>query len=334
MAARTVAARTAKIGGVRPEHSYGVDDISTQRRVTQPRSSRAKNPANILTVTVDPALLRERLAALNLRRQAQGCSLTALAHALGVSRSTLTRVLQGQPVRHGPAREFNTLEGLQRIEIALDLFARATTPARPRTPGNQLKSQAPKPTRSGAKNATLRSDRTSIATSPTTLDSRQEVAHAATAVIQEAPQIRVLIVEDDAPTVDLYRLVLAEERAIHYRMDVARTAQECLKRLRGAQSYDILLMDLGVSDMHAENDEESLLATFERQPQLLPQRILVVSGISPYRLQLKRTRLAALGVAFMPKPFDVDDLLLALRSLVITAGEPAQGLSFFALPED
>lgn len=327
--------------GTRPQDGFGnrIDDIATQRRATQSRSPRATHPTNTLTVMVDPELLRERLVALNVRRQTQGCSLTALAHALGVSRSTLTRVLQGQAIRHGPAREFNTLEGLQRIEIALDLFARATSArqqgaARPKASRNQSDQEAPKPTRATTKHAATRSDRVSAATSDTALDMRQGPSSAATAVIQEEPEIRVLVVEDDAPTVELYRLVLAEERAIHYSIDVARTAQECLKRLRGEQSYDVLLMDLGVSDMGAESEEESLLATFERQPQLLPQRILVVSGISPYRLQLKRKRLAALGAAFMPKPFDVDDLLLALRSLVIAASEPAQGLSFFAASED
>jgi len=128
--------------------------------------------------------------------------------------------------------------------------------------------------------------------------------------------------------------VLAEEHAIHYIVDVARTAQECLERLHGMQTYDVLLRDLGVADMHGESDEKSLLATFERLPHMLPRHILVVSGISPYQLRLERDRLASLGAAFMSKPSDVDDLLVALRSLVGAAGEPAQHLSFFAAPKD
>lgn len=342
--ARTAATKTAKFNGARPDDTYPRDIASTQRRSTPSRTTRANNPAQVLAIAVDPELVRERLAALNVRRQAQGCTMMALAHALGISRSTLARVPQGQQIRRGQAREFTTLEGLQRIEIALNLFARAAamrqrgsaTPAPARKRSAQPTPQAMKVVKSvvdATNKAGPRSGRVGT-TSVGMQEDRQLLAPTTAIALQEGPAVRVLVVEDDAPTVDLYRLVLAEEHAIRYSMDVARTAQECLERLRGAQPYDVLLMDLGVSDMHAETDEESLLATFERLPQILPQRILVVSGISPYRLRLKRGRLAALGAAFMPKPFDVDDLLLALRSLVISASEPTQGLSFFAAPED
>ncbi len=341
--ARGAAGRAAKVKSTYQDNTYRSDGPLAARRQVRPRGTRGNTPTNPLAIELEPEILRERLALLERRRQAQGCTVVALARALGISRSTLARMLRGQQVRRGRAREFMTAEGLQRIEIALNLFARAAArqrvspgpirASRGRAVDSAHSSNALALVRRPASNAGEKKIRAS-ARPDTALEVRPAFAAPAALALAAAPEVRVLVVEDDAPTVELYRLVLAEERAIRYSVDVARTAQECLERLRGARPYDVLLMDLGVADAHGESDEKSLLATFARQPRMLPGRILVVSGISPYRLQLKRTTLAALGAAFMPKPFDVDDLLIALRSLVMPDSEPAQGLSFFAAPKE
>ncbi len=142
---------------------------------------------------------------------------------------------------------------------------------------------------------------------------------------------RLLIAEDDPATVGLYRMVLQEEEALHYDATFVSTPAECLKALagQGHTPYDVLLMDLGLADLRPGEQHVSILEQLCAEPALRSRRLLVVSGISPYALQGKREVLTTLEAAFLPKPFDIDELLIAVRSLCEVGEPPASCLSYF-----
>lgn len=251
-----------------------------------------------------------RLSELDRQRRALRYSQVELARALGVSAHSLGRVLRGEPVRRGPGRTLCTPEGIQRIEIALHLYARSARKAHQRAPRAERhpRTTVPAPTVPTAPSRAVSGADTVVpsrsARMPIPVDARRPV--------------RLLIVEDDLATVELYRLVLAEEHEVEYQVDIARTAVECLERLEATYErdpYDILLMDFGVADVRSGLGHTSLLARFERTPALLPRSVLVVSGISPYHYQLKREQMLSIGAAFVAKPFDIDELLQTLRAL-------------------
>ncbi len=250
------------------------------------------------------------IARLNALRRRLHCSQYQLAQMIGVSQSSLSRLfrLPQLPGSHFLA----TSEGLSRIELALGMLP-MTFPAR-RKPGGQYKARpgaapaAPSPGESDAHG-----------NSGTTERSEPAETAALPPVDAERPIYRLLIAEDDRETVELYTILFTEEeQRLRYDITVATTATECLQRLRTAEhrsAYDLLVMDLDLGD-HPDASGRSLLGYLRRRPRWIPPHLLVVSGLSPHVLRSKLVDMARLNAAYLPKPFDIEELLDSVYALV------------------
>ena len=272
------------------------------------------------------AALRADARALDTRRQALGCTLVALAQRIGVSATTVGRMLRDSATTtpaDDPGRR-RLRQRLAALRLALDALQTQPTPTIP-----------------------LRH-----ATRPRQPRATAKIASVAVAALPQAPTYRVLIVEDDPDVVAIYRLTLAEaanddaERAARYDVTVVATAAACLAALHAAQAearpYDLLLMDLSLRDMrvgqsHAGDKnpgkavavDPDLLTALTRLSALLPRRRLVVSGIAPYHLKRVRHELASLGAAYLPKPFDIETLLATVHALCADDKTRTLSLTYF-----
>lgn len=127
--------------------------------------------------------------------------------------------------------------------------------------------------------------------------------------VTEAAQKEVLVVEDDIAIRRLVTMVLKREGFV---VDAAADGVEAVLKL-GIREYDVIVLDLMMPNL----DGFTFLATMhENQPALL-QKIIVTSAASPAVI---RARLTNQPFALLPKPFDIGDLLAAVRSCVASAG--------------
>jgi CheY-like chemotaxis protein len=258
--------------------------------------------------------LAQRFLRIEERRRQIGCTQEQLARAVGVSRSTLARMLSSERVLAREANMMAVLEGLRRIELALSVLARASAPAAAVVPDRRAAKA-----RAGVASATAPATRaTAVHGWPMDLAGLERPT-AQSATTGSLPRTcRLLVAEDDVATMELYRQVLAEESELTYQITVAGTARECLDRLEatGSQApYDLLLMDLGLADVRTGSPRDGLLGQLVRHRKLLPRRVLIVSGISPQQLAAQRAAMAAIRAAYLSKPFDVDELLALVRGL-------------------
>ena len=215
-----------------------------------------------------------------------------------------------------------TRDGVRRIELALRLLARDGGVRRSASASGGSAAQ-PRPP---AAAQPARTD-TAVVTKPTFALRESE----------RVESFRVLIAEDEADILELYRMVLTDEDSqpsgLHYAITMTRTAGDCLEVLRAAAAsgarIDLLVMDLGIGDMRRGTGEGTLLVQLRAQPDLLPRRILVVSGISSYLLARREDDLAALGAAFLPKPFNIDTLAAAVAWLCMPGSPQMDGLRYF-----
>lgn len=253
------------------------------------------------------------IARLNALRRRLHCSQSQLAQMIGVSQSSLSRLfrLPQLPGSHFLA----TSEGLSRIELALGMFP-MTFPAR-RQPRGQYKEHKGRPGTAPAASSPGESD--AHGTGGTTEISEPAETAALPAVDVERPVYRLLIAEDDRETVELYTILFTEEeKRLRYDVTVATTTSECLQRLRTGEhrgAYDLLVMDLDLGD-HPDASGKSLLGHLRRRPRWIPPHLLVVSGLSPHVLRSKLGDLARLNAAYLPKPFDIEELLDSVYALV------------------
>jgi CheY-like chemotaxis protein len=132
----------------------------------------------------------------------------------------------------------------------------------------------------------------------------------------------MLIAEDDPETVALYTtLFTEEEHRLRYEITVATTVAEVIQRLGATWArhpYDLLVMDLGLGDRSGTTGQGllGLLGQLRQRPGWVPPHLLVVSGISPHHLRERLADLAKLCATFLPKPFDIDELLDSAYALV------------------
>lgn len=332
----TAAGRAA---GVALAVECGTADVIAASEQIVASAVRRRTPARTAVLS-----LAEQVVALDARRVELGCSRSALARLLGVSPATITRALA--PLRAAaPSRsKLHSADGLRRIEVALALYARerdarsATTPRQAskaaraaQTPRNQraITNDEVIAPRSRTQARTVKIAKWLETEQPVDLP---DVAPSKVASgMQHRETFRILVAEDDPATISLYQMVLAEEEDISYDLEFVQTPQDCLERLvRAARGmpYDLLLTDLGLADIRPDDQRPSLLQQFTQHPELLPRATLVVSGISPYALQRKRAQLVALHAAFLPKPFDIDELLAVVRALCLVEMLPEACVSF------
>ncbi|MGH2486687.1 MAG: hypothetical protein ACRDHE_11800, partial [Ktedonobacterales bacterium] len=263
--------------------------------------------------------LAQRIAQLDARRRELGCTQAALGHVLGVSPSSVSRFFNPGEARNRPQALISP-EGIKRIELALRLLGQAATNAQAPRPSTReftvraatVRRQEPRPPTHGAENTPRHTQPALLSDSGVfPIPSRQR--HRA------LPRVyRLLLAEDDADTVNLYQMVFADgtDDTAHYSVTVARTARECIERLRQTETpFDLLVMDLGIAEPHDAAPERHLLPWLHAHANLRPPRVLVVSGFSGYQLHARMADLRALNAVYLPKPFDVDEMLEAVRAL-------------------
>jgi CheY-like chemotaxis protein/transcriptional regulator with XRE-family HTH domain len=325
-----------------PQAAAVGEPVRAQRKAPATASAR-RTARGRLAAEPLPEALRARLAHLEAERRALRCSLADLARLLGMPQAVLSRLLKGQTGGTQALPAATVPEVLQRLELALRLFAEARqhaprAAAQPAAGGRS--GRAPRLAASAGAGQAAR-----LAPSAATLPAyarvplfgpepaREPASTPAVVVTATRASYRVLIAEDDADTIALYRMVFADEDGeTGYSIEVARTSSECIAQLQAAQEgapFDLLLMDLGIAEIRAESGT-GLLTRLRRTASLLPPRVLIVSGAAPHHLQARHADLAALHAAFLPKPFDIEELLAGVRSLCGPGATPAPGLQFFA----
>lgn len=353
--ARGAAGSQATAGAAR---AGGVGSRQRAKRQADLPVDRTEREAGCQPETTGGGTLAERTRRLAVERKALGCTQAEIAHLMGISTSSLSRRLRAIESAAASAHPDTSLDAaeaaeiVQRAELALRLYAASLKPAQSsaRAPAAETLTGKAKARRGPAATSSSAATRPRIAPAPERertiyarpplptlglLDDWAPVPAAGGANVPAPARCRILIAEDDADTVGLYRMVFADDdEGMIYDVDVARTASECLDRLRAAASspYDLLLMDLGIGDMHGSDTERGLLDRLKRMPALLPSRVLVVSGISPYQLERKAPDLRRLRARFLSKPFDIDELLACVRSLLDGRSLPPPALRSFDEP--
>lgn len=109
----------------------------------------------------------------------------------------------------------------------------------------------------------------------------------------------VLVVDDEPDLRELVALTLADEG---YEIDVARNGREALERI-DVRSPDLVLLDMMMPVMNGRE-----LCTALRDKGMAPR--VVVMTAADHVAQCAR-ELGAVG--WLAKPFDIDDLVLAIR---------------------
>lgn len=116
---------------------------------------------------------------------------------------------------------------------------------------------------------------------------------------------RVLVVDDNAETCTLLAAILQRE----FDVDLARDGLEAMERLR-TQNYGAILLDLRMPQYDGFSVLEFLN---ESRPGLLRSVVVVTALLTPRELERAR-RFNVCSI--VPKPFDVDALLAAVKDCV------------------
>jgi DNA-binding response OmpR family regulator len=124
---------------------------------------------------------------------------------------------------------------------------------------------------------------------------------------------RILVVDDEPSIVDLLQDVLSVEGFV---VDAAQNATGALEMIR-ENIYDAAILDFNLPDM----DGVMLHRQIRQMDAELSAHTLFMSGLVQTDDNLGYY--ASFGAGFLPKPFQVGEVLRAIRDLV-TANEPAK----------
>jgi two-component system, OmpR family, alkaline phosphatase synthesis response regulator PhoP len=117
---------------------------------------------------------------------------------------------------------------------------------------------------------------------------------------------RLLVVDDEIDILDLLRDVLTSEG---YVVDTAPSAEAALDLIH-ASIYDAAILDFNLPDM----DGVMLHRQIRQKDPELARRSVFVSGLVQSDRNLGYY--AAQGAGFLSKPFDIEDVLAAVRNLL------------------
>lgn len=119
------------------------------------------------------------------------------------------------------------------------------------------------------------------------------------------PQYGVLVVEDDPAIRRLVTMVLQRHK---YRVDIAADGLEAVLKL-GVCDYDVIILDLMMPNL----DGFTFMKTFaENEPERL-RKVIVTSAASPAVI---RERMMGGPFRLLPKPFDIHELVAAVRACI------------------
>lgn len=120
----------------------------------------------------------------------------------------------------------------------------------------------------------------------------------------------VLVVEDDPAIRRLVTMVLQRQG---YRVQTASDGNEAVLQL-AVSEYDVIVLDLMMPNL----DGFGFLNTLaENQPERL-RSVIVTSAASP---NLIRDRMKSQAFMVLPKPFDIHELVAAVRSCIASQKE-------------
>ena len=120
---------------------------------------------------------------------------------------------------------------------------------------------------------------------------------------------RLLIVDDEVDILDLLGDVLTSEG---YAVDTAPSAEAALELIH-ANIYDAAILDFNLPDM----DGVMLHRQIRQKDPELAKRSVFMSGLVQSDTNLGYY--AAQGAGFLSKPFDIEDVLVAVRNLIDSA---------------
>ena len=128
----------------------------------------------------------------------------------------------------------------------------------------------------------------------------------------EAPQRRILIVDDEPGIVDILQEVLGNSG---YRIETANNGAKALNRI-ASQEYDLIISDLCMPEMSGERLHAAIR---ENYPHLL-HRIIFLTGdtVSPG----SRSFLEQSGAQWLSKPFNITELERVVRSYLHPMSAP------------
>ena len=119
------------------------------------------------------------------------------------------------------------------------------------------------------------------------------------------PAHGVLIVEDDPAIRRLVTMVLQRQG---YRIETASDGMEAVNKL-GVFPYDVIVLDLMMPNLDGFSFLDTLAAD---QPERL-RSVIVTSAASPAVI---RDRMKGQTFQILPKPFDIQELVAAVRSCI------------------
>ena len=115
----------------------------------------------------------------------------------------------------------------------------------------------------------------------------------------------MLIGEDDASIRRLVRTVLLRQG---YKVDIAGDGLEAVTKL-GLTDYDVIILDLMMPNM----DGFAFMAAMARNTPERLRRVIITSAASPSVINEK---LKGIPFDLLPKPFDIEELLLRVEECV------------------
>lgn len=125
--------------------------------------------------------------------------------------------------------------------------------------------------------------------------------------------ISVLVVEDDPAIRRLVGMILKREG---YAVEMANDGIEAVLKL-GLVDYQVIVLDLMMPNL----DGFALLETLARNDPGALAHVIVTSAASP---TIIRERLSGQPFAFLPKPFDIEQLARVVRDCLAAAKKGSQ----------
>ena len=133
--------------------------------------------------------------------------------------------------------------------------------------------------------------------------------------VDDIPQYGVLVVEDDPAIRRLVTMVLQRHK---FRVEIAVDGLEAVLKL-GVCDYDVIILDLMMPNL----DGFTFLRTFaENEPERL-RKVIVTSAASPAVI---RERMMGGPFRLLPKPFDIHELVDAVRACIDAQSVGAPGV--------
>lgn len=139
--------------------------------------------------------------------------------------------------------------------------------------------------------------------------------------------VRVLILEDDLDLRETLALILSRDTG--FSVEVVADVVSCLERLRASDGnesalhFDVLLLDLVLRGGHLGTEVLREAATPGARLSLPP--VVVCTGLSRNRVASYAPEIAASNACVVLKPFDIDELTIALRVAALGAPELVDG---------